>query len=75
MPLEWLVDSRTKQDVHWQEFKRIFRYLSGTSDFGLCYHGEDLCLTRLRDTDMASEEDWRKSISGYEILLGGGVIS
>lgn len=25
--------------LHWDIVKRVFRYLKGTSDFAMCYHG------------------------------------
>uniref|UniRef100_A0A2N9EE71 Integrase catalytic domain-containing protein n=1 Tax=Fagus sylvatica TaxID=28930 RepID=A0A2N9EE71_FAGSY len=55
--------------------KRILRYLRGTSDHALCYHGGDLRLTGYSDADWASDKDERKSTSGYAFILGGGAVS
>ena len=33
---------------HWTTVKQVFRYLRGTSDYGLCYHGR-LGLDRVSD--------------------------
>jgi len=60
---------------HWKAVKRILRYLRGTTDLALCYHGGDLKLRGYSDADWASDRDERKSTSGYAFTLGGGVIS
>uniref|UniRef100_A0A2N9H4X0 Integrase catalytic domain-containing protein n=1 Tax=Fagus sylvatica TaxID=28930 RepID=A0A2N9H4X0_FAGSY len=61
--------------AHWRAVKRILRYLRGTSDHALCYHGRDLRLTGYSDADWASDKDERKSTSGYAFILGGGAVS
>uniref|UniRef100_A0A2N9G9I0 Integrase catalytic domain-containing protein n=1 Tax=Fagus sylvatica TaxID=28930 RepID=A0A2N9G9I0_FAGSY len=61
--------------AHWRAVKRILRYLRGTSDHALCYHGGDLRLTGYSDADWASDKDERKSTSGYAFILGGGAVS
>ena len=37
--------------AHWQTVKRITRYLHGTIDLILCYHGMDLNLRGYSDAD------------------------
>uniref|UniRef100_A0A2N9HTH1 Integrase catalytic domain-containing protein n=1 Tax=Fagus sylvatica TaxID=28930 RepID=A0A2N9HTH1_FAGSY len=61
--------------AHWRAVKRILRYLRGTSDHALCYHGGDLRLTGYNDADWASDKDERKSTLGYAFILGGGAVS
>uniref|UniRef100_A0A2N9ERH0 Retroviral polymerase SH3-like domain-containing protein n=1 Tax=Fagus sylvatica TaxID=28930 RepID=A0A2N9ERH0_FAGSY len=61
--------------AHWRAVKRILRYLRGTSDHALCYHGGDLRLTDYSDADWASDKDECKSTSGYAFILGGGAVS
>jgi hypothetical protein len=61
--------------AHWRAVKRILRYLHGTIDHALCYHGEDLRSTGYSDADWASDKDERKSTSGYAFILGGGAVS
>ena len=61
--------------AHWRAVKRILRYLRGTSDHALCYHGGDLRLTGYSDADWASDKDECKSTSGYAFILGGGAVS
>jgi hypothetical protein len=61
--------------AHWRAVKRILRYLRGTSDHALCYHGGDLRLTGYSDADWDSNKDERKSTSGYAFILGGGAVS
>jgi hypothetical protein len=61
--------------AHWRVVKRILRYLHGTIDHDLGYHGGDLRLTGYNDADWASNKDERKSTSGYAFILGGGAVS
>uniref|UniRef100_A0A2N9EKE5 Integrase catalytic domain-containing protein n=1 Tax=Fagus sylvatica TaxID=28930 RepID=A0A2N9EKE5_FAGSY len=76
LQLAWLVAIRAILDLaHWRAVKRILRYLRGTSDHALCYHGGDLRLTGYSDADWASDKDERKSTSGYAFILGGGAVS
>ncbi|KAL0423370.1 UNVERIFIED_CONTAM: Retrovirus-related Pol polyprotein from transposon TNT 1-94 [Sesamum radiatum] len=60
---------------HWVAVKRILRYLKGTSDLALCYHGESLRLVRYSDADGSANRDERKSTSEYAFLLGGTAIT
>ncbi|CAM8968524.1 unnamed protein product [Rhodiola kirilowii] len=56
--------------------KRILRYISGTSDYGIMYsHTEEFCLTGYTDSDWAGDVETRKSTSGYVFYLGDGVAS
>eukprot|EP00253_Pinus_taeda_P005106 PITA_05106 len=65
---------------HWTTVKRVFKYLGGTSDYGLCYKGKlgldrvlDIC--GFVDVDWAGVLDQRRSTSGYVFNLFGGAIS
>lgn len=60
---------------HWSAVKRILRYLKGTTDYFLCYQGNDLTLMGYADADWDGDLDERKSTSGYAFLLNGGCIS
>eukprot|EP00253_Pinus_taeda_P029457 PITA_29457 len=42
---------------HWTTVKRVFRYLRGTSDYGLCYQGR-LGLERMLDIRGFVDADW-----------------
>ncbi|CAL5351786.1 unnamed protein product [Camellia sinensis] len=56
--------------------KRIFRYLKGTTDFGILYKkGEQSGLIGFTDSDYAGDSNDRKSTSGYIFTMGSGVIS
>lgn len=59
---------------HWNAVKRIFRYLKGTVDHKLRFAkgGE---LHAFTDADFASDDDSRKSVSGYVIKLANASIS
>ena len=60
---------------HWKVVKRLLRYLKGTADYCLCYHGLDLCLRGYTDADYGGDLDERKSTSGYVFLLNNGTTS
>ncbi|KAK2967250.1 hypothetical protein RJ640_016042 [Escallonia rubra] len=49
------------------EDSRILRYLRGTADLVLCYHGGDLRLRGYSDADWGGDRDERKSTSGGAI--------
>eukprot|EP00253_Pinus_taeda_P005437 PITA_05437 len=65
---------------HWTIVKQVFRYLRGTSDYGLCYQGRpgldrvlDIC--GFVDADWAGDLDQRRSTSVYVFNLFGGAVS
>ena len=60
--------------------KCVFRYLCGTSDYGLCYQGRPrldrlLDIRGFVDADWAGDLDQRRSTSGYVFNLFGGAVS
>jgi hypothetical protein len=65
---------------HWTTIKRVFRYLRGTTSYGLCYE-ERPRLVRLVDihgfvdANCVGDLDRRRSRSGYVFNLFGGAIS
>ncbi|XP_022003953.1 uncharacterized mitochondrial protein AtMg00810-like [Helianthus annuus] len=62
--------------AHYQEVKRILRYLKGTLAFGLHYsHPAHTSLLGYPDTDWARCLETRRSTYGYSIFLGGNLIS
>eukprot|EP00253_Pinus_taeda_P025737 PITA_25737 len=65
---------------HWTTVKRIFRYLRGTNDYGLCYKGRPgldrvLDIRGFVDADWVGDLDQRISTSGYVFNLFGGAFS
>ena len=61
---------------HWSAVKRIFRYLKGTSSFGLLYKlsiSKDLI--SYSDANWGGDSDDYKSTSGYCFQIGGTVIT
>ena len=65
---------------HWKTVKRVFRYLRGTSDYGLCYQGRPglermLDIRGFVDPDWARDLDHRRSTIGYVFSLFGGAVS
>ena len=73
-PTPWGV---TPGKENWTAVKRVFRYLRGTSDYGLCYQ-ERLGLDKVLDIRGFVDADWvgdmdkRRSTSGYVFNLFGG---
>ena len=64
------------KNTHLLAVKRIFRYLKGTTDYGLWYPtGNQLDLYAFTDADWAGCVDERKSTSGAAIFLGGCLLS
>ena len=61
--------------THWQAVKRIFRYLKGTSNYGLFYGKSSSPCTGYSDADFAGDLHDRKSTSGYCFVYGNAVIS
>eukprot|EP01018_Ginkgo_biloba_P037661 Gb_24335 [translate_table: standard] len=65
---------------HWTIVKRIFRYLRGTSNFGICYQGRlgqniTVDVQGFVDVDWAGDLNCRRSTSGYVFNLFGGAVS
>jgi hypothetical protein len=65
---------------HWTTVKRVFRYLRGTTSYGLCYQGRPgldrvLDIHGFVDADWVGDMDHRRSTSGYVFNLFGGEIS
>jgi hypothetical protein len=64
---------------HWTTVKRVFRYLCGTTNYGLCYQGR-LGLDKVVDIHGFVHADWtgdldrRRSTSGYVFNLFGEAI-
>ncbi|HBK83011.1 MAG TPA: hypothetical protein DDZ41_05345, partial [Flavobacterium sp.] len=60
---------------HWQGVKRIIRYLKGTSQYKLKYTNEDIDdMCAFSDADWASQEEDRRSCTGFIIKMAGGAI-
>ncbi len=62
--------------AHWKGVQRIFSYLHGTSDYGLCFSGNDHGeLISYTDAYYVGDLDTRKSTSGYVFIYQGGAVS
>jgi hypothetical protein len=57
---------------HWKLIKGIFRYLKGTSHFGIEFGGKDE-LTGFSDADWAMDAITRRSTTGFIYFLGGPI--
>jgi hypothetical protein len=65
---------------HWTIVKRVFRYLHGTTSYGLCYQGrlgldKVVYIHGFVDTDWAGDMDHRRSKRRHVFNLFGGEIS
>jgi hypothetical protein len=65
---------------HWIVVKRVFKYLRGTTSYGLCYQGRPgldrvVDIHGFADAYWAGDLDRRRSTSGYVFNLFGGAIS
>ena len=55
---------------------KIIAYLKRTKDLGLLFvGGGDFVLSVYVDADYASQSNWRRSVSGVAVMLGGAIIS
>ena len=62
--------------VHWEQAKRVLRYLKGTADSGLVYGGANsIDLVGYSDADHAGDPLERRSRTGYVFLLNGCAVS
>lgn len=62
-------------EVHWTAAKRILRYLRGTVDLKLRYKSNGTKLHAFCDADWGSENDDRKSRTGFVVIMAGAAIS
>ena len=64
------------KEGHVLAIKRIFRYLKGTTEFGLWYpKGNELTLVVYIDVDWEGSIDDRKSTSGPALYLGNCLVA
>ena len=64
------------KEYHYAAVKSIFRYLKGTSDYGIWYdRSSDFTLCAYTDVDWASNMDDKKSTNGGAFFLGGRLVS
>jgi hypothetical protein len=61
---------------HWDAVKWIFRYLKGTTNYGITFvrQKSDFSVVRYVDADYVGDLDNRKSTTGYVFILAGGPI-
>ena len=62
--------------MHWDAVKLIFRYLRGTTDYGIMFSKQQSgpSVRGYVDADYAGDLDDRRSTTGYVFTLGGGPI-
>lgn len=62
-------------ETHWKHAKRVLRYLSGTKYYGLLYVKNNLDIAGYADADWASDNQDRKSYTGYCFIYSGCLVS
>lgn len=62
-------------EQHIRAARRVFRYLKGTMDLELVYHGDLKPLVGFTDADYAAGPNTRRSTSGYVFNVGSAPIS
>lgn len=63
---------------HWKVAKQIVRYLKGTLEQGIIYNGskeDEATLVGYSDADWAGDQNDRKSMSGYIMIMCGGPVT
>ena len=62
---------------HWQDVKRILRYVQGTVDYSLIFRAKDNTCSRIgySEADWAGDLDTRRSTSGYVFQIEGSTVS
>jgi transposase InsO family protein len=60
--------------IHVVAVKRILRYLKGTLDHGICFHGPNDLIVYC-DSNWAADQDDRRSTSGMLAMMNGGTIA
>ena len=63
------------QPQHWAAVKRIFAYLQGTINYGICYGLNQNGLRGYSDSDYAGDPNTRKSTTGFLFLFNGGPVA
>ncbi|KAD3337350.1 hypothetical protein E3N88_32870 [Mikania micrantha] len=59
---------------HWQAVNRLFKYLKGTINYGLCYSGTPPVIEGFSNASWITNLEDHSSTSGWVFLLGGGAI-
>jgi hypothetical protein len=63
-------------ESHWQEAKRILRYVSGNRFFGFFYNAtNNFNVVAYTDANWVGSLDDRKSTLGYAFIFGGNLVS
>ena len=66
----------TPKNTHWKAGKRILRYITETTNFGIQYtSNSNFKLIGYTDSDFAGSIDYRKSTYGYVFSFGSGSVA
>lgn len=61
--------------THWTAAKHVLRYLRGTQDLSITYSNGPLTPSAYSDSDFSQCPTSRRSVSGFVVTLGGGIVS
>ena len=64
------------RNEHWQPVKCIFKYLKGTTNIGLIYHGDtSFALTDYSNFDYVVDLDARRFVTRYAFMINNFLVS
>lgn len=67
---------KNPKKIHWNNLKRVLKYIKGTQDYGLLYTTDnDMKLKIYSDADYGGDKETRKSRSGYLTALGSATVA
>ncbi|QRW10540.1 Copia-like polyprotein/retrotransposon [Ceratobasidium sp. AG-Ba] len=68
--------SNSPANEHWLAFKRVLRYLKGTTELGITYDGsKPLLPVGFVDSDFAGDKNSSRSTTGWTFTMTGGSVS
>ena len=60
---------------HYNDVKRILRYIKGTTNYGIQFHKGSTKITAFSNADQVGDAQDRRSTGGYCVYLGNNIVS